>query len=284
MSRVLFQSVGCVGNKSQFRTVQQNQKSFPWMLDWDWRVCPLWNYRIWLFLFLEIVLVFQIERGNLWMVKTNTTSLRIKSMWCKTLILFLQMANLRVKKLYCMCYQFKERRIEICGGCQMYALKIYWNVCVWHALVDMIFFGQSTNLHVHTQSGPELAINIQHIWSPTFISRVSTKNVVMWEILPNNTDWDCFKTLILQEILRIQNLLRVEHCAYSDATRLFRQLQDTDVCVTQFNEIWNYFSGCRLTQGRNFCAWSLGFGYWCDAFLLKSKAESQARTGQPFAW
>ena len=26
----------------------------------------------------------------------------------------------------------------------------------------------------------------------------------MWVILPNNADWDCFKTLILQEILRTQ--------------------------------------------------------------------------------
>ena len=27
----------------------------------------------------------------------------------------------------------------------------------------------------------------------------------MWETLPNNADWDCFKTPILQEILRIEN-------------------------------------------------------------------------------
>ena len=27
----------------------------------------------------------------------------------------------------------------------------------------------------------------------------------MWEILPNNADWDCFKTLISREILKIQN-------------------------------------------------------------------------------
>ena len=29
----LFQSVGCVRNKLQFRTAQQNQKSIPWMQD-----------------------------------------------------------------------------------------------------------------------------------------------------------------------------------------------------------------------------------------------------------
>ena len=36
----------------------------------------------------------------------------------------------------------------------------------------------------------------------------------MWETLPNNADCDCFKTPILQEILRIQNLHQEEHCAF----------------------------------------------------------------------
>ena len=44
----------------------------------------------------------------------------------------------------------------------------------------------------------------------------------MWETLPNNADWDCFKTQILQEILRIQNLLQVEHCAFLEVIHLFR--------------------------------------------------------------
>ena len=35
----------------------------------------------------------------------------------------------------------------------------------------------------------------------------------MWEILLNNTDWDCFKTLTLREILKIRNPLLEEHCA-----------------------------------------------------------------------
>ena len=47
---------------------------------------------------------------------------------------------------------------------------------------------------------------------------MNTHNIVMWVILPNNADWDCFKTLTLQEILRIQNLHQVEHCALSKAT------------------------------------------------------------------
>ena len=36
----------------------------------------------------------------------------------------------------------------------------------------------------------------------------------MWVILPNNAGWDCFKTPILREILRNQNPLLEEHCAF----------------------------------------------------------------------
>ena len=44
----------------------------------------------------------------------------------------------------------------------------------------------------------------------------------MWVTLSNNADWDCFKTPILQEILRTQNLLQAERCAFSEATRVFQ--------------------------------------------------------------
>ena len=36
----------------------------------------------------------------------------------------------------------------------------------------------------------------------------------MWVILPNNAGWDCFKTLISREILKIQNPLRGEHYVF----------------------------------------------------------------------
>ena len=35
---------------------------------------------------------------------------------------------------------------------------------------------------------------------------MNTNSIAIWETLPNNADWDCFKTPIFQEILRIQNL------------------------------------------------------------------------------
>ena len=46
----------------------------------------------------------------------------------------------------------------------------------------------------------------------------------MWVILPNNADWDCFKILTLQEILKIQNLLRVEHYAFLEVIHLFQSV------------------------------------------------------------
>ena len=40
----------------------------------------------------------------------------------------------------------------------------------------------------------------------------------MWVILLNSADWDCFKTLILLEILKIQNPLLEEHCIFGSHT------------------------------------------------------------------
>ena len=65
-------------------------------------VCLLWNYGIWLFLFLEMFLVFQIEQGDLLKTLWNIINLKGESMWWKTLMLFPQTSSLRIKKLCCM--------------------------------------------------------------------------------------------------------------------------------------------------------------------------------------
>ena len=41
-------------------------------------------------------------------------------------------------------------------------------------------------------------------------------------ILQNNADWDCFKTPISREILRIRNPLLEEHCAFLEVIHLFQ--------------------------------------------------------------
>ena len=47
-------------------------------------------------------------------------------------------------------------------------------------------------------------------------------NIVMWEILLSNADWDCFRTLTLREILKIQNPLQEEHNVYLEVIQLFQ--------------------------------------------------------------
>ena len=51
---------------------------------------------------------------------------------------------------------------------------------------------------------------------------MNTDNIVMWEILLNNAHWDCFKTLISREILKIQNPLLEEHYPFWEGIHLFQ--------------------------------------------------------------
>ena len=41
----------------------------------------------------------------------------------------------------------------------------------------------------------------------------------MWEARHNNADWDCFRTLTSQEILKIQNQQQEEFCVFSEVIR-----------------------------------------------------------------
>ena len=52
-SYICSKKFGCVRNKLQFHTVQQNLKVSLWNQDWDLTVFPLLIYGIWLFLSLE---------------------------------------------------------------------------------------------------------------------------------------------------------------------------------------------------------------------------------------
>ena len=76
---------------------------------------------------------------------------------------------------------------------------------------------------------------------------MNTNNIVMWVILPNNADWDCFKTLTSKEILKIPNSLLEEHCAVrfwkSHICSKKLDVQETNCCFSQFNRIWNHLSG-----------------------------------------
>ena len=94
----------------------------------------------------------------------------------------------------------------------------------------------STLLKIPKSEHPDIWIRLpKHEWPKSweknlyghplaFIIQVNINCIVMWETQHNNADWDCFKTPILQEILRIQNLHQVEQCAFSEAVRCSDQL------------------------------------------------------------
>ena len=117
------------------------------------------------------------------------------------------------------------------------------------------------------------------VWTPTFSTQVNTNNIVMWETLQNNADWDCFKTPILQEILKIQNLLQVENCVFSGATRSFQSAG----CVrkkpqfAQLNRIRNHFLGCRFEDGRYTRAWLMGSDCYCSSRKYESEQASTVK-------
>ena len=110
---------------------------------------------------------------------------------------------------------FQRWKIEIRGRIVKSMLSnCSENACIWHELDDLLFYGQWINLHDRSQHGPKPVTNDYLVWSPTFIIHMNTNSSVMWKTLPNNADWDFFKTPILKEILKIQNLLQVEHCVF----------------------------------------------------------------------
>ena len=80
--------------------------------------------------------------------------------------------------------------------CEMSVFRSYW----WARYSTV----SEQTCTIDHKNGPKRVTNDYLVWSLTFIIHVFTNNIVMWETLQNKADWDCFKTPILQDILRIQ--------------------------------------------------------------------------------
>ena len=118
---------------------------------------------------------------------------------------------------------FQRRRIEISrrivksiiSNCsEMLVLGTYWKT--WYSMVSE----QTCTIDYKMDQGLWQTIKSFDILHPSHIWMINS--IVTWVILPSNADLDCFETPILQEILRIQSLLRVEHCAFLEVIHLFR--------------------------------------------------------------
>ena len=89
---------------------------------------------------------------------------------------------------------------ELSQVCSQIVLK-----CLYLARIGRLDILWSVNkLARSITKWPKHVTNVWIDWFQIFITRVNTNNIVMWEILQNNADWDCFKTLTLREILRTQ--------------------------------------------------------------------------------
>ena len=74
----------------------------------------------------------------------------------------------------------RRRNLNRSENCQKYAHKLSWNACTWHELVALTLHGQWTNLLDLSQNGPELVTNAWLVRFITFITQMTTDNIVMW--------------------------------------------------------------------------------------------------------
>ena len=103
---------------------------------------------------------------------------------------------------------------------------------------------------------------------------MNTNSIVMWAILLNNAGWDFFKIPTLQEILRTQNPLLEEHCAFLEV------ILDVPISLmcAQFDtesEIISLDAGLRLDGIPALDLWDL------IVFVLGNTIQTPDRTGQP---
>ena len=96
-------------------------------------------------------------------------------------------------------HHFKEEELKCVGGLSKVCSQIVSEMLIlgtyWKTRYSIV--SEQTNLHDRSQNGPKRVTNDYLVRSLRFIIHVNTNNIVMWEILHNNGDRDCFKTPIL---------------------------------------------------------------------------------------
>ena len=138
-----------------------------------------------------------------------------------------ELANKTTQQLYrvstpCIVDHHIKGRNEICWRIVTSMLTNCSEMFSWHASEDLIFYGQWISSRDRLQNGPRPATDAWTDWFHTFITHVNANSIVMWIILQNSADWDCFMTLTSHQMLKIQNPLLEEHCAFLEVIHLFR--------------------------------------------------------------
>ena len=142
---------------------------------------------------------------------------------------YCELANRTTQQLYKVSipctedHHFKEEDLKSVGElskvCSQIVLK-----CLYLARIGKLGILQSVNKLARSITKWTKACDKRLNRFISYITPVNINSIVMWVIPQNNAGWDCFKTPILREILRIQNLLRVEHCAFLEVTHLYQKV------------------------------------------------------------
>ena len=105
---------------------------------------------------------------------------------------------------------------KVCSRNVFKKLKLGTHWMTWYSMVSEQTCTIDHKMDQSLWQTPESIdlLHSSHMWI--------TNNIVMFETLQNNADWDWFKTPILHEILRTQNPLLEEHCAFLEVIHLFQ--------------------------------------------------------------
>ena len=139
-----------------------------------------------------------------------------------------RLANKTTQQLYIVTtpciddHQFKEEELGYAGELPNVCLQIVLK-CMFLARIGRRDIVWSVNIKARAVTKWTRACD-RRLGSFDFsytTTQVNLSNIVMRETRHNNADWDCFKTLILPEILKTQNRPQVGFCVSLAVTRLF---------------------------------------------------------------
>ena len=136
-------------------------------------------------------------------------------------------------------------------NCQMHALKMFWNVCIWHGVVDLIFCGQSTNLHARSrQNGPEhVTKNLARMISYIHFTSEHKQYCHVGKYCTTMQIRTFSRLWLFRRSWKTRTRLQVEPwCIFGIHTFLpISWMCKKQTCVSHsVNRVWDYLSVCRL--------------------------------------
>ena len=158
---------------------------------------------------------------------------------------------------------------------------------IWRASTDLIFCGLWTNWHERSRSWRELVTDAWPVRFVTFIARVGTGSIVMWETTQNSADCDSCRTQILPQTSKTLRRHQEVFCACSEVQPLFQSVgcaRSRRQSSSQFHRVWGNILGCWFTHGRHLRSGPIGFGYWCFALITVTHRHGERRCNAFTVW